>query len=76
MDDRRISAQADVKLHDLKVNDVLKTTTTEVRFDRMDDIDSVESGRRGQGLRRSSSSEDYIIDKPGPRIWFDPAYLW
>ena len=68
MDDRRISAQADVKLHDLKGNDVLKTTTTEVRFDRMDDIDSVESGRGGKGLRRSSSSEDYIIDKPTSRV--------
>ncbi|KAH7115114.1 hypothetical protein B0J11DRAFT_496008 [Dendryphion nanum] len=68
MDDRRISAQGDIKLHDLKSNDVLKTTTTEVRFERMDDIESVDSESRGKGLRRSSSSEVYIIDKPSDRV--------
>lgn len=63
MDDDKIQSLADdIKLRDLKGGDVLKTTTTEVRFERMEDIDSVESGGRGKGLRRSSSSEVYIID--------------
>lgn len=52
----------EIRLQELKNNDVLKTTTTEVKFESVDDIESVESGRRGKGLRRSSSSEVYIID--------------
>jgi hypothetical protein len=53
---------ADIKLQDLKTDGVLKTTTTEVRFDRAEDIDSINSSSRGQELRRSSSSELYIIE--------------
>jgi hypothetical protein len=53
---------AEIRLQDLKNDGVLKTTTTEVRFDRAEDLDSVDSSNREQGLRRSSSSEIYIID--------------
>jgi hypothetical protein len=50
-----------IRLQELKNDGVLKTTTTEVRFDRAEDMDSVVSSP-GPGLRRSSSSEIYIIE--------------
>lgn len=52
----------DIRLQDFKSDGVLKTTTTEVRFDRAEDMDSIVSSPRAQGLRRSSSSEVYIIE--------------
>jgi hypothetical protein len=52
-------SNGDIKLRDLKTNDVLKTTTTEVKFEDVS-ISSVESGRKRS---RSGSSEVYIIDK-------------
>jgi hypothetical protein len=56
------TSNADIKLHDLKNDEVLKTTTTEVRFESAEDIDSVDSGMRGNGLRKSSSSTEHIIE--------------
>jgi hypothetical protein len=51
--------QNDIRLRDLKANDVLKTTTTEVRFDSIEE----ESEGREKGSRRSSDSEVYIIER-------------
>ncbi|KAF2275501.1 uncharacterized protein EI97DRAFT_379595 [Westerdykella ornata] len=49
----------EIKLQDLKADAVLKTTTTEVRFEVADN-DSVDSGIRGKDLRRSSSENSII----------------
>lgn len=59
MDDAA-SGNSEIKLQDLKDTAVLKTTTTTVRVERVRDVESVESGR-GKELRRSGSSEMYII---------------
>lgn len=55
-----------INLQDLKRNDVLKTTTTEVRSERrenvVEDIESLESGRGKEARRSVSSSEVHIMD--------------
>jgi len=59
------SGQNSIHLQDLKRNDVLKTTTTEVKSERIVDIiEEVESvGSARKGVRKSvSSSEVHIMD--------------
>jgi hypothetical protein len=55
-----------INLQDLKRNDVLKTTTTEVRSDRMEgvmeDIEILESGREKEARRAMSLSEVHILE--------------
>lgn len=54
---------SDIKLQDLKSDGVLRTTTTEVRFEAAEDTHSEDSIVRAKGSRRSDSSEDYIIGR-------------
>jgi hypothetical protein len=59
------SAGRSIKLQNLRAGDVLKTTTTEVRVDKIEKID--EESLRGVDKPRSSesSSEVYIIEHHG-----------
>lgn len=54
-----------VQLKDMKSTDVMKTTTTEVRVDRVGVLDDIESvgGRPESRSASASSSEVYIIEK-------------
>lgn len=65
-----IKPGSNIKMADLKHGDggVLKTTTTEVRFDNAEDVDSIGGGVRRNGLRRSSSSDIYIIDHARDKV--------
>lgn len=51
-----------IKLQDLRKNDVLKTTTTEVRVDTITKIDEESVGSPNKGRSSASSSEVYIIE--------------
>lgn len=53
-----------IELQKLNATDVLKTTTTEVRIDRIDRVlDDIESvGERGSRNHSATSSEVYIIE--------------
>jgi hypothetical protein len=58
------SAGRSIKLQNLKAGDVLKTTTTEVRVDKIERID--EESLQGEGkVGSESSSEVYIIEHQG-----------
>ena len=65
MEDSNSSAGRSIKLQNLKAGDVLKTTTTEVRVDKIEKID--EESLHGPDKVRSSesSSEVYIIEHHG-----------
>ncbi|KAF2656295.1 hypothetical protein K491DRAFT_597183 [Lophiostoma macrostomum CBS 122681] len=52
-------AQSDIRMRELKGNDVLKTTTTEVRFEEIEE----DGERREKASRRSSDSDLYIIER-------------
>lgn len=64
MDDSS-SAGPSIKMQNLKAGDVLKTTTTEVRVDRIEKIDEESVVSRDKGRSSESSSEVYIIDHHG-----------
>lgn len=54
-----------IKLKDLRSTDVLKTTTTEVRVDKIDKIDEESLSSPDKGRSSASSSEVYIIEHHG-----------
>jgi hypothetical protein len=56
------SAGRGIKLQNLKAGDVLKTTTTEVRVDKIDKIDEESVASPAKARSSSSSSEVYIIE--------------
>jgi hypothetical protein len=59
------SAGRSIKLQNLKAGDVLKTTTTEVRVDKIERIDEESLHGDGKGPGSESSSEVYIIEHHG-----------
>ncbi|KAF2646702.1 hypothetical protein P280DRAFT_494992 [Massarina eburnea CBS 473.64] len=67
MDEDAIHGGRAIQLEDLRANDVLKTTTTEIRIDKVEKIDegSLDGRDKGARIPSRSSSEVCIIDRHG-----------
>jgi hypothetical protein len=59
------SAGRSIQLQNLKAGDVLKTTTTEVRVDKIEKIDEESLASPHKGASSDCSSEVYIIEHHG-----------